>query len=429
MALFLVLFSFRLQASELWLKVGETRELPASTAATVRIGQRGVIRVVESGTSIRLIGLKPGFTTLALDGQVHHVRVSLSGQKAFALHLREELKHMMGLRLSLDSNRLEIQGTLLRFSDWLTLAEIARQHQGEYTFRAKAHADVATEALAHFRRLVHAHGLPILRFSASPEFTAHFPQGRASMLKTAGRLLSPFGIGVATAPAEIYIQPLVRTRVILAEVAKNFSRTFGLQWPSEYRAQILPKEPSGQEDFTASLKALEAEGRAQILASPNLLCRSGGEARFHAGGEFPIRMIGRHSQGVSWKPHGVILNVRPKADFQGAISLDVETEVSLLDMAHAVEGVPAIKKSSVKSHFDLPGRRTIVLSGLLRQETGESSEGLPFLSGIPLLGRLFASKSYLQHRSELVVFVTPEIHTPDLDEPVQMPEGWVTNAF
>jgi pilus assembly protein CpaC len=121
--------------------------------------------------------------------------------------------------------------------------------------------------------------------------------------------------------------------------------------------------------------------------------------------------------------------VRPKADFQGTISVELETEVSLIDMANAVEGVPAIKKSSVKSHFDLPGKRTIALSGLLRKELGESSEGLPLLSQIPVLGRLFSSKNYLNHRSEMVVFVTPEIQTPDLDESMQMPEGWVTDDF
>lgn len=429
MKLLLFLFSFTAHSSEIWLKVGETRVLPAPTEAVVRIGQRGIIRVVESGASIRVIGMKPGFTSLAIDHQVHGVRVSLSGQKDFAHQLRRELNQMMGLKLSADTSRMEIHGTLLRFSDWLKLAEVSRQFQGEYSFRAKAHADVATEAMDHFRRLAHTNGLPILRFTASPEFTAHLPQSGSGLMKTAERLLAPYGIRVASGSAEISLQPLVRTRVILAEVSKSFSRTLGMQWPSEYKAQLLPSLSAQKEDFVATLKALAAEGQAQVLASPNLLCRSGGEARFHAGGEFPIRMIGRHSQDVAWKPHGVILNVRPKADFQGAISLELETEVSLLDMAHAVEGVPAIKKSSVKSHFDLPGRRTIALSGLLRKELGENSEGLPFLSGIPVLGRLFASKNYLQHRSELVVFVTPEIHTPDLDEPMQMPEGWVTNDF
>ena len=98
------------------------------------------------------------------------------------------------------------------------------------------------------------------------------------------------------------------------------------------------------------------------------------------------------SHDVVWKQHGVLLAVKPEADFQGAISLEVETEVSLLDWANAVEGIPALKSNTVKSHFDLPGKRTIALSGLLRQEQNETKEGLPFLTGIPILGALFRSR-------------------------------------
>jgi pilus assembly protein CpaC len=128
---------------------------------------------------------------------------------------------------------------------------------------------------------------------------------------------------------------------------------------------------------------------------------------------------------VIWKEHGVLLRVAPQADFQGAISLEIETEVSLLDMANAVEGIPALKSNAVKSHFDLPGRRTIALSGLLKQELGESREGLPYLSSIPGLGSLFSSRSFLKHLSELVIFVTPEIYVPENDEKIEMPAGWI----
>ena len=122
----------------------------------------------------------------------------------------------------------------------------------------------------------------------------------------------------------------------------------------------------------------------------------------------------------------MILNVKPQADFQGAISLEVETEISILDTSSAVNGIPALKVNTVRSHLDLPGKRTVALSGLLRIESGENSEGLPFLSRIPILGRLFSSRNFQKHRSELVVFVTPEIYVPLSDEPMRMPEGWVT---
>ncbi len=281
--------------------------------------------------------------------------------------------------------------------------------------------------MTHFRDLATKNGFPVVRFTSENGIRVHIPKGAQSLRSAVERAYKPFGIEVDVSGADLTVAPLVRTRVILAEVSKSFSQDIGVQWPAEYKAQLLPRF-KGSDDLMVALRALEARGHAQILASPTLLCRSGGTAQFHAGGEFPIRMISRNARDVVWKQHGVILNVKPQADFQGAISLEVETEISILDMAHAVDGVPAVKKNRVKSQFDLPGKRTIALSGLLRQELGESKEGLPFLTGLPVLGPLFSSQKFLNHQTELVVFVTPEIHAPEGDDPLQMPEGWVKNG-
>lgn len=420
-----VILSLPLHADDLWLKVGEVRALSASSDGLVRVGKRGIIKVIDAGESVRLVGLNPGATTLVLDGHIYLVRVSLSRQKEFALAVQKELRQMMGLKLSEDTQHLELTGTLLRFSDWLKIADIAREHNGDYLFKAKPLPDVAQQALDYFKELAKKEDLPSTHISASPQLVMHIP-GEPSLRKGFHRTFSPFGIEMDTNGTDVQLQPLIRTRVILAEVSKTDSRVFGLDWPSEYKAQLLPKA-SSKDDILVSLKALEAQGHAQILASPNLLCRSGGQAHFHAGGEFPIRIVGRNSKDVMWKSHGVILKVKPKADLHGSISVELETEISMLDMANAVEGVPAIKKNSVKSHFDLPGRRTVALSGLLRQELGESRSGLPWLSEVPVLSRLFSSQSFLKHQTELIIFVTPEVYFSASDEPMAMPEGWVNH--
>lgn len=425
---FLLLFSFPSPASELWLKVGEMRVLPASTDASVRIGARGIVRAVDSGSGLKIIGLKPGTTSLAVDGKGYLVRVSYASDKDFAGEVRKSLSKMMGLKFHVDQKQFAITGTLLRFADWLHLAEVARRNGGEYSFRAHPLPDVANEAMEHLRGLATKNGFPVVRFSASDgEFRVHIPKGAQSLKAAVERVYKPFGISVDVSGADLTVAPLIRTRVILAELSKSYSQELGVQWPGEYKAQLLPNIKDG-EGLMVTLRALEAQGHAQILASPTLLCRSGSQAQFHAGGEFPIRIFSRSARDVLWKQHGVILNVKPQADFQGAMSIEIETEISILDMAQAVDGVPALKKNRVKSQFDLPGRRTIALSGLLRQELGESKEGLPFLTSIPVLGRLFSSQKFMNHQTELVVFVTPEIHSPEGDEPLQMPEGWVKNG-
>ena len=416
------------QAEELWLRVGEVRTLPAPSEATVRVGTRGIVRAVDSGDGLRVVGLKPGVSTLVIDRRSYLVRVSLSAQKDFAREFRARIGRMKGLRIESDGPMLELHGTLLRFRDWQELATLARGYQGEYRFRAQALPDVADQALRFLKKTAADKGFPVVRFTASPRFAVHLPKAAHELREEVDRVFGPYGIEVEIAPSDLALAPLVRTKVVLAEVSKSFSRDLGVKWPSEYNAQLLPAM-RGDEGLMAKLQALEAEGQAQILAAPTLLCRSGGQAEFHAGGEFPIRVVARHSRDVIWKSHGVLLKVRPKADFQGAMSVAVETEISILDMANAVEGVPALKTNRVRSHFDLAGKRTIALSGLLRQEFGDSREGLPFLSSIPVLGSLFSSRKFLNHQTELVVFVTPEIHSPELDEQIEMPEGWVKHGM
>jgi pilus assembly protein CpaC len=411
-------------AAEIWLKVGEVRAVHAGRGAKVRVGARGIVRVIDGDKVVRLVALKPGSTSLVIDEQAYSVRVSPAGQKEFIYEFGKAVRGMMGLRMSVEGAHVFIDGTLLRFEDWQDLADIARRHQGQYSFRAQALPDVASAAMAFLQNMAQERGFPILRFTASPEFTAVLPAAASGLRTAVERSLGPFGIRLESSDSTLSIEPLVKTQVILAEVENSFSRQFGVQWPSFYDAQVLPRL-SADAALMATLKALEQKGQAQILASPNLLCRSGSEAQFHAGGEFPIKVVSRHFEDVVWKQHGVLLKVKPRADFQGAISLEIETEVSLLDQAHAVDGIPALKVNKVKSHFDLPGKRTIALSGLLRQELSDSSEGLPLLSSIPILGPLFSSKNFQNHRSELVVFVTPEIHSPEVSDKVEMPAGWV----
>jgi len=117
-------------------------------------------------------------------------------------------------------------------------------------------------------------------------------------------------------------------------------------------------------------------------------------------------------QDVVWKKYGIIMKVKPRADFSGKMSISIETEVSSIDPSTVGEGVPALFTNKIQSHFDLNESRVIALSGLIKNEQSESSKGLPGLSRIPILGALFSSKDFRDNRTELVVFVRPEVLSP-----------------
>jgi pilus assembly protein CpaC len=139
------------------------------------------------------------------------------------------------------------------------------------------------------------------------------------------------------------------------------------------------------------------------------LCRSGKEAQFLAGGELPIKITAHKRQDVVWKKYGVLLKIKPVADFSGRMSIALETEVSTIDTSNTVDGLPGLLTNRIESHFDLKESRTIALSGLIKHQSGQSSQGLPGLSSVPILGSLFASREFRDDKTELVVFVTPEV--------------------
>ena len=425
--LLLLLFVPSAHASEMWLSVGQTRSLPVARGVPVRVASRGIIRVIDLGRAVRVVAMKPGATTLSAGDRTVRVRVTSERQHLFVRDLRQTLEALRGLTLEFDGDRPEITGTLLRFSDWALIADLARRHRGEYGFRAQTRREVAVAALAHLTHLARDRGYPLVRFTADPEVTAVLPASARSQVANVERTLAAYGVRVRLSEDDVRIQPLIRTRVVLAELTHGFESRFGIRWPSEYGGQILPR-PSSDGQLLAALQALEARGHAQVLAAPDLSCRSGGRAHFQAGGEIPIRTSSRRDTNVTWKNFGLMVNVSPRADDRGAISLDLQTEMSSVDFAHAVDGVPTLRKNVVDTQFDLPGRRTVALAGLVRRDSGESDEGLPALSNIPLLGRLFSSRQYQRHRSELVIFVTPEVIEPTVDAAPTMPAGWTTDA-
>jgi pilus assembly protein CpaC len=130
------------------------------------------------------------------------------------------------------------------------------------------------------------------------------------------------------------------------------------------------------------------------------------------------------AQDVVWKRYGILLRVKPRADAAGRLSISLETEVSTLDKSMAVDGIPAILTNRVSSHFDLTKPQTIALSGLLKNEDGNSTEGVPLLSRLPIIGALFSSKDFRENRSELIIFVRPSIlKEGDSASPAHLSQG------
>lgn len=160
------------------------------------------------------------------------------------------------------------------------------------------------------------------------------------------------------------------------------------------------------------LRLLEQSGEALTVAEPRLSCRSGGHARFVAGGEIPVPVVNSvGSTDVEFREYGVILDIKPVVDTPGVVMLRVETEISQVDNAQRVAGIPGLLKRRSTTDIDLRHGDTVVIAGLMQRQRSRDTEGLPGVSRLPAVGRLFGVKGQRQEESEVVIFLTPRLES------------------
>ena len=191
--------------------------------------------------------------------------------------------------------------------------------------------------------------------------------------------------------------------------------------------------------LVGTLRAFERAGLVRILAEPNLTSVNGENAEFLAGGEFPVP-VGRDQNGnvtVEFKPYGVRLAFRPIVLSQGRISLQLSTEVSELTTSGAFTlggtgpnalVVPALNVRRASSTVELPSGGSLMIAGLLREDTRQNIDQLPGVGDLPILGALFRSRDYLSGETELVIIVEAYIVSPTSPGRLQTPADGLQTA-
>lgn len=160
--------------------------------------------------------------------------------------------------------------------------------------------------------------------------------------------------------------------------------------------------------LTSSIDLLVQNGDAVVLAEPRLSCRSGGSARFVAGGELPVPFSGGlGATGVTFREYGVKFDVSPVASESGTISARIATEISSVNFDVAVREVPGLSKRRAETEVNLREHETIVIAGLLSEDVTHQVDRVPAMGDVPLLGQLFRSRLFRERKTELVVLITP----------------------
>jgi len=183
--------------------------------------------------------------------------------------------------------------------------------------------------------------------------------------------------------------------------------------------------PAGQysllgADFTATLRAIAQAGKAQLLSRPSILARNNQPATIQIGQNVPLvtavrfDTFGNAINSISYQAVGIILKVTPFITSDGLVQMIVQPSTSAIDPTTTVQisagvNAPVIAVRSADTVVITPDGQTVVIGGLMRNDSGEVVTKIPILGDIPLLGNLFKHKVTSDAKTELLIFLTPHV--------------------
>ena len=174
------------------------------------------------------------------------------------------------------------------------------------------------------------------------------------------------------------------------------------------------------------IEALEQKGVVRTLAEPNLTALSGQEAKFLAGGEYPVPVAQEQGQiSVEFKPFGIELNFTPRVVAKDVINLEMMAAVSAIDPSNSVTfngfQVDAFSRRETSTTVEMRDGESFAIAGLIQDDFVDNVGQLPWLGDVPVLGTLFRSSSYQRNQTELVIIITAHLVTPTRGEAFALP--------
>ena len=218
----------------------------------------------------------------------------------------------------------------------------------------------------------------------------------------------------------VIYRPMIQMSVQVLETSITSLGTLGIEWVDKisFEEESIPAlfkvgTFSRLDKITATLNLMIQEGKAQILAKPNLVALSGESANFLVGGEVPIPVPQEGGAiGIEWKEYGVTLEILPVGEEKrNIIDAYITAKVSDLDWENAVSiagvTVPGISTRRASTKVQVEAGDTIVIAGLVKTDKEKTAKKVPLLGDIPILGYLFKSTTFSKKRTDITIFITP----------------------
>lgn len=171
----------------------------------------------------------------------------------------------------------------------------------------------------------------------------------------------------------------------------------------------------------AVLDALATKSLVKVISSPSLMVLDNHTANIVVGNQQPVRVGetitagGNISNNIQYRDTGVTLSVTPSVNSGNMVTMQLNQAVTDVGEVDAATGQRAFLQRQIGSRVAVRSGETLVLGGLIRDNTTSGKTGLPLLQDLPIFGPLFGANTANNARTELLVVITPRVVRSDVD--------------
>jgi general secretion pathway protein D len=168
---------------------------------------------------------------------------------------------------------------------------------------------------------------------------------------------------------------------------------------------------------SAILDALHTVTSVKVLSNPSLVVINNQAATLQVGDVVPVSTgsatvlttSNTVVNTIDYRNTGIILRVSPRINVNGNVRLEVEQEISNVSPETATSLTPTVSERKVKSSISVATGQTVLLAGLISEQQNNTRNGIPGLDQITALGDAFSHQDNKTTRTELIIFIRPQI--------------------
>ncbi len=343
----------------LLMRLGETKVITVSEQTTVIPGNEKVVQVLAHSDKVILKAVGEGYATVTVGSDVYSVTVyGADSLQDLQISLEELLGDTEGVKVKLTGGKVIIDGLVYTQED----------------------LDRVTQVISAYEGMV------------------------VSLVRLDERFIRQ--------------RPLFRISFDFVEVDREKAKQIGMNLDNNLASTVFNWIDLFRHGPTAILDEMVNLNSSSVVAkvweTHELTVLNGEKDTYLFGGSILIPVATANMISLQEKEFGTKVEVTPKIDRVNNVELHVNYEVS--DILSSDEGRYTLTKKTQSTTVLLQEGQSLALAGVVKHKSRRETQGLPWLSDIPLLGFLFGSKQFQKGDTDGVIFITPHIVKPDGSE-------------